>query len=242
MLKEMINGLVDIIYPKICLVCKKNLKAKSSRDNLVCLDCWTKIKRNLPPFCFFCGRHLDAVNSFKNVCFGCTKKQLHFDRAFSPCVYEGAIKKLIHEFKYKGKDYLGPTLSSLMTEFIKEYPLLVDYIDFVIPVPLYKTRLREREFNQAEVLSKSIAVEFKKHLLNNHLIRHRPTKTQTELEEKDRFVNVKDSFSVKEKESIKGKNILLIDDVLTTAATSSEAAFTLKNAGANIVFVMTLAN
>jgi len=167
---------------------------------------------------------------------------LHFNRAFSPCVYEGAIKNLIHEFKYKGKDHLGRPLSKLMTDFIKEYNLATDCLDFIVPIPLHKTRLREREFNQAEILAKHIAEEFKKDLLSDCLIRHRHTKTQTDLENNQRLLNVKGSFSVNRGRDLKGKNVLLVDDVLTTGATSSEAANVLRSAGADIVFVLTLAN
>jgi ComF family protein len=242
MLREVFGRLLDIIYPKICLICKKNLKNIQAIDNFICLECWRKIKRNLPPFCYCCGRHLDSKYFSKHTCPDCARRRLHFDRAFSPCVYDGVIKELIHEFKYKGKDYIGRILSSLMIEFIKEYNLPMDYLDFIVPMPLHKTRLREREFNQAEVLSNYIAEEFKKKVLTNHLIRNRATKTQVELEENQRLLNVKDSFLVKEKEYVKGKNLLLVDDVLTTAASSSEAALALKEAGANIVFVLTLAN
>ena len=242
MLGKRINALLDIIYPKSCLTCKRNLKGIPNIENSVCLDCWKKIKRNRPPFCYSCGRYLDNSRHTKHICPSCIKIPLCFDRAFSPCVYEGVIKDLIHEFKYKGKDYLGLPLSRIMIEFIKEYDLPMQFIDFVIPVPLHKTKLREREFNQAGILSDNIAKEFNKKVLRRHLIRNRPTKTQTELEDKERFTNVKDSFSVKEGPVIKGKNILLVDDVLTTAATSSEAASALKSAGAHIVFVMTLAN
>jgi len=238
----MLNGLWDIIYPRVCLACKKSLKDTPAIDNLVCGECWGKIKRNLPPFCYCCGRHLEKSNFNKHLCPKCIKTRLHFDRAFSPCSYEGVIKELIHEFKYKGKDHLGRALSRPMIEFIKEYNLPIDYVDFIIPLPLHKTRLREREFNQAEVLSRHLAGEFNKDVLNSALLRHRFTRTQTELEEKERLANVQGSFSVKEARFIKGKNILLVDDVMTTAATSSEAAGALKNAGANIVFVLTLAN
>lgn len=237
-----INGLLDIIYPKTCLICRRNLKGMTSIDNLVCAECWGKIKKNLPPFCYSCGRQLRREYLTKHICPRCVKRTLSFDRAFSPCAYEGVIKDLIHEFKYKGKDYLGPTLSKLMIDFIKEYNIPMQYIDFLIPVPLHKTRLREREFNQAQILSDYIAREFNKKVLGDNLIRHRHTQTQTELENQERFANVKGSFSVRENAAVKGKNILLVDDVLTTAATSSEAASALKNGGANIVFVLTLAN
>jgi ComF family protein len=242
MLRELISSLVDIIYPKICLVCKTDLKGLSSVDKLICRQCWSKIKRNIPPFCHSCGRHLESQDFNKHICPACIKNPLYFDRAFSPCVYEGVMKELIHEFKYKNKDYLGHTLSKLMTEFIKEYDLPMGDIDSIVPIPLHKTRLREREFNQAQVLSNYIAQEFNKDLRDKTLVRNRYTRTQTELETDQRLLNVRGSFSVIRKADMKGKNILLVDDVLTTGATSSEAACVLKNAGANIVFVLTLAN
>jgi len=129
-----------------------------------------------------------------------------------------------------------------MVEFIKEYNAPIDYVDFIIPIPLHKTKLREREFNQAEILSRHIAKEFRKCVLTDVLLRTRETKTQADLEMAERILNVRDSFSVTKHEQIRRKNILLVDDVLTTGATSSEAAKALKNAGANIVFVLTLAN
>lgn len=238
---NMISALVDIAYPRKCLVCKEKLHI-SSQDEPVCAKCLNNIKRNIPPFCSSCGRRLKKTNLIKNICPHCLKSRLHFDRAFSPFTYEGTIKRLIHEFKYKGKDYLGPYLSAMMVEFIKEYDLPINYMDFIIPIPLHKTKLREREFNQAQVLAEFIAKEFKKDVLRDVLKRHRYTKTQTDLEINKRLENVKGSFLVAAPQIIEGKNLLIIDDVLTTGATSSEAAAALKEAGANIVFVLTLAH
>jgi ComF family protein len=152
------------------------------------------------------------------------------------------IKELIHQFKYKNREYLDKLLARLMIDFIKEYDLPMEIIDLVIPVPLYTSRLREREFNQALLLSKEIALEFKKKLVYDNLVRLRNTRTQTRLKDSERLLNVRNSFALAKEKDIKGKNILLIDDVLTTAATVSEAASALKHAGANVVFVLTLAN
>lgn len=242
MLRGFVSGLVDIVYPRRCLVCKKDLRVRLGVDNLVCVSCWSLIKKNLPPFCSRCGRHLENASFNKKICPPCIKKNLHFDRAFSPCVYEGVIKNLIHQFKYQNKDYLGVALARPMAQFIREYRLPMEVIDIVVPMPLHQARHREREFNQAEVLGEDIAGEFRKTIACGALLRHRHTQTQTELEEDKRFANVKGSFRAKDERQIKNKNILLIDDVLTTGATSSEAALTLKEAGANIVFVLTLAN
>lgn len=145
-------------------------------------------------------------------------------------------------FKYNSKDYLGAPLSGLMIDFITEYNLPIDYMDLIIPIPLHKTRLREREFNQAQILGNYIAQKFNKEIANDALIRLRHTKTQTELDLDQRLSNVKGSFAVTGKINIKGKKILLIDDVLTSGATCSEAAYALKNSGASIVFALTLAD
>lgn len=241
MLRRFLQSLTDILYPKTCLACKSKV-SKVTDEDLICKKCYSKIEINLPPFCFSCGRHLEKNNLNKNICPACVRNRLHFDRAFSPCIYDGVTKKLIHEFKYKGRDNLGKPLSQIMINFIKEYNLPLNYLDFIIPMPLHKTRLREREFNQAEILSMHIAREFKKDLVKDMLLRHRQTKTQTGLKNKERFLNVAGSFMVDNRINLREKNILLVDDVLTTGATSSEAALTLKNAGAQAVFVLTLAN
>ncbi|MCX5698015.1 MAG: ComF family protein [Candidatus Omnitrophica bacterium] len=242
MLRKIIGGLADIIYPKRCLACKAPLAGAASGDHYVCSKCWGEIKKNVPPFCSRCGRHLKKNNLAKNVCSGCARSELHFDRAFSPTLYEGTIKKLLHEFKYKGKDYLGATLTKPMLEFITEYRLPMEYMDLVIPVPLHNSKLREREFNQAHILGSHIAREYKKEIRLDLLVRHRNTLTQTNLETGERLKNVKNCFSVTDGTAVTGKNILLVDDVLTTGATCSEAALALKNAGAGIVFALTLAN
>lgn len=237
-----INTLIDIIYPKICVTCKKALKNKGSVEGIVCLECWSKIKMNVPPFCHSCGRHLEKKIISKNICPQCSKAYFHFDRAFSPCAYEGVLKELIHEFKYKGKEHIGPALSKLMVDFIKEYNFPINHIDAIIPIPLHKTRLREREFNQSEILSRHISSVFNKDLLPKALVRQVDTKAQIDLQKDKRVSNVRDCFAVNTPQAIKDKNILLIDDVLTTASTSSEAAGILKKSGAKIVFVLTLAN
>ncbi len=237
-----IHGIIDIVYPKICHACKKKIPDLSI-DETICIECWAKIKKNTPPFCYSCGRKLTSHKKFlKNTCLDCIKKPLQFDRAFSPCLYEGVIKELIHAFKYKKNDYLGIPLARLMINFIKEYNLPIQFMDLIIPIPLYKTKLREREFNQAFILSGYLGAEFNKEVSAEKLLRNKNTKTQAELKNNERFSNVEKCFSVPQKNALKNRNILLIDDVLTTGATASEAALTLKNAGANIVYVLTLAS
>jgi competence protein ComFC len=241
MLRGLLKGLKDLIYPNCCLVCKNKISSTNQRQ-LICTNCWDKIEQNLPPFCASCGRHLTPEAIEKNACPSCFRVNFYFDRAFSPCTYTGVVKKLIHEFKYSGKDYLGKPLGKLMHTFIRNYQLPITHLDFLVPIPLHKSRQREREFNQAEILSQEIAQQFNKQVLTDLLIRVKPTKTQTELTFQERCQNVEKSFSVTKPELIKDTNLLLIDDVLTTGATSNEAARCLKEAGAKKVLLLTLAS
>ena len=243
MLRGLLKGLKDLIYPNCCLVCKNTIPP-ANQQQLICSGCWDKVEKNLPPFCASCGRHLDSQAIEKNACLNCSKYKVnyYFDRAFSPCAYTGTIKKLIHEFKYSGKDYLGKPLGKLMRTFIQDYQLPIEHLDFIIPIPLHKSRQRQREFNQAEILSQEVAGGFNKRVLTNTLIRVKFTKTQTELTFHERYQNVDKSFTVTRPELINNTNLLLIDDVLTTGATSNEAAKCLKKAGARKVLLLTLAS
>ncbi len=241
MLSGLLKGLKNLIYPNLCLACGDLIKTTPGQEH-ICAGCWGKIENNRPPFCATCGRHLDIEAIRKNSCPHCLNEKFHFDRAFSPCVYTGIIKKLIHEFKYNGKDYLITPFTALMNTFIRQYCLPIEHLDFIIPVPLHKSRQREREFNQAQLLSQRIANEFNKNLLSDLLIRNKAVKTQTELTLPERRRNVEGSFTVTKPDLIKDTNLLLIDDVLTTGATSSAAARSLKDAGAKTVILMTLAN
>ncbi|MFA4854679.1 MAG: ComF family protein [Candidatus Omnitrophota bacterium] len=241
MLRALLKGLRDLIYPECCLACKKSIHPNQGRD-FICTSCRDGIEMNLPPFCAYCGRHLDGLSLEKNICPGCLSIKFNFDRAFSPCKYSGTIKKLIHEFKYSGSDYLGRDLGKIMNNFIRAYDLPIEYMDFIIPVPLHNSRLRQREFNQAQILSEQVAGEFNKEVLAQVLIRNRMTKTQTGLDPQERWINVEESFCVTRPEMVRERNLLLVDDVLTTGATSSQAAKSLKESGARNVFLLTLAS
>jgi len=240
-IKGVLNRLLNIIYPKICIVCHNPLEINAI-DNLLCLDCWMRIKKNTPPLCTICGRQIRVIQITKSVCPNCQRQSFSFDRAFSPCVYEGIVRELIHKFKYQNKDYLSIPLARLLIEFISQYQINLNLFDMVIPIPLHKLRLREREFNQAELLARRVAEEFSLTLCSSNLWRKYHRQAQMELSDEKRWKNIKGCFSLRNPVEIKGKNIFLVDDVLTTGATCSEAASVLKASGAASVFVLTLAN
>ena len=223
MLPSMLKAVTGIIYPLHCLNCRQKLEP-AGNNYFICQSCLKKIIPSTPPFC------RETV-----------RERLYFDRAVSACAYEGIIQKIIHSFKYRHKIKLGGFLAGLMLDFIREYHLPLTQCDCIIPVPLSLTRLREREFNQAQIIAAQISESLQIPLLNNALTRVRHSRPQVELSREERLNNLKGAFAAEDKKVLTGKDILLIDDVLTTGATASEAARALKEAGANSVFVFTAA-
>lgn len=260
MFKRFFKTLKEIIYPRYCLLCHIRIALENQshgltppflrdsnslpreRAGLICRDCIEKIKLNSPPFCRKCGRKILKFDASRNICAECSKTQFYFDRAWASCSYEGVIKEMVHNLKYRNKIGLAKVLSRLMINFVSDYRLPLEACDCAIAIPLSLRKQREREFNQAEALADNISGYLGLKLLKNNLKRIRDTKSQTELEKSKRWKNIQDAFTVKEPNAVKDKTILLIDDVLTTGATASEAARTLKSSGANAVYVLTLAN
>jgi len=238
MLKKFLNNLINIIYPTKCLVCKKSISSSSAKK-YICDLCWDNIKKNTPPFCKYCCRHIE--NETYAVCKECRNKTFYFEQAFSACIYEGAIKELIHQFKYDDKDYLGKNLAELLIEFINTYRIPLKGFDFVIPIPLHPVKFRQREYNPALILAQHISQVFNLKVLNNVLHKIRNTVSQTKLDTQSRWKNVSNSFRVTS-QIIKDKSIILVDDILTTGATASEAARVLKLAGAKNITVLVLAS
>jgi ComF family protein len=162
--------------------------------------------------------------------------QVNFDSAYSFGSYEGTLRKLIHLFKYAKVESLAHPLSRLMLQAI---PLDLSF-DFVMGMPMHWRKRWERGFNQADLLARAIAKRRGLRLATN-LARKRYTKAQAALTEAERRENLKDSFCVRRPAQVRGKRILLVDDVFTTGATLRSAAAALKEAGAAHVTAVTLA-
>jgi ComF family protein len=188
-----------------------------------------------------------------HLCGRCIKKQMPFSSARSIGVYEGVLLDAIHRFKYNGKNSLSKALVKIMASAIgmqrhrniafekTSGAILSSSPDLIVPVPLHKTRLKERGFNQSLLLAKGLARIYHLPIDYLNLKRIRATDHQVNLKGKDRLVNVKGAFAVKDRDAFKGKKVLLIDDVYTTGATISECSKVLKKAGAKEVNVLTLA-
>ena len=210
------KNFLNLLYPLHCLSCQTALEAMNEFH--LCGRCITSINRNaMPPF------ELDDSRV----------------KAYSACLYDGALKELVHRFKYKGKTVLAKIFSKLMIDYIKDNPEIAD-VDLVTVVPLHKERLREREFNQSLLIANPISKEHSL-MLTNTLEKTRKTRYQNELLKGERTKNLEGAFSVSHSADIKDKKILLIDDIMTTGSTLRECAKTLLNGGAGSVKCFTLA-
>ncbi len=215
-IKVISKNFLNLLYPLHCLGCETPLEAMNEFH--LCGRCIASINHNaMPPF------ELDDLPV----------------KAYSACLYDGALKELIHSFKYKGKTALAGIFSKLMIDYMKENSEIAA-VDLITVVPLHKKRLREREFNQSLLLAGPISKKFAI-LLINTLEKTRLTRYQNELLKNERLKNLRGAFNVSPRADIKDKDILLIDDIMTTGSTLGECAKTLLSGGARCVKCFTLA-
>jgi ComF family protein len=227
-----INRFLRILFPEVCPLCKK--PSTDHKTAPICPLCWQTIQPYRGNICQRCGRPL--VSQVPSTCGECLKYEPAFKFVRSFGLYEGILKKAINLLKYHGIKRLSRPLSEILLE------IKMPQVEIVIPVPLHERRLRQREFNQSALLAKYVAKSLGTTLILDCLIKIRDTMPQVGLSAKDRKKNIKKAFEVKDEEIIKGKDIMLIDDVFTTGATVQECSKVLKKAGAGDIYVITLAH
>lgn len=232
-------NIINLIIPKGCLICQSTF-IKDVGDP-ICLKCWKKVVFSTGPLCPICGRpfpsRISLSKSPNYICGLCREKRPYFQRHIYIGSYGGVLSKAIRLFKYKKKVSLAYSLSYLLCRKIKDLP----EIDIIIPVPLYIKRLRSREFNQALLISGVLSLHLDRPVINNVMVKNRDTRPQVELNRQKRRVNIKDVFSITDRYLIKGKRVLLVDDVFTTGSTINECARILKKSGAYRIYAITLA-
>lgn len=232
---------LNFLFPEknICFICEDY--GSDIKENL-CSICKERFVFIGEQSCSICGRKLkESKNSPTNIrrCKECMRHPHYFTKSVSPLSYEGDIKRAIYDYKYNNKQHMYKLFSKLMVKSILENDL--EQVDLVIPIPLYIDREKRRGFNQAHLLAKSISKKLNIKLDNKSLIRSRHTKAQNKLDRNERIKNIKGVFALREKENIKQKKILLIDDILTTGSTVDECSKLLLENGADLVFVSTIA-
>lgn len=213
LLKKIKKFVLNLFFPKKCLGC-------GQADIYLCPTCFNKI---------------EIVPTYQ--------KQKYLDKLIAVTEYKNPlIRELIKSFKYHFVRELARPLGCLLIKALEKYWKFEDWKFIIIPIPLYAIRIRKRGFNQAELLAKEVSKHFNLPLKTDILKRIITTEPQANIkDEEKRKQNIKGVFALKPKYLVKGKSIILIDDVTTTGATLIEAAKILKKSGANEVWGLVVA-
>ncbi len=200
-----IKHLLDLFYPRLCVACGQN---RPSGDACFCLPCRLKLRPT--------DHHLHAENEFTQRFWGTTPVQagaaLFYFQKKSP------VQRALHQLKYKNQPEIGLQLGREMGRRLAQSELF-QQVDVIVPVPLHPKKARARGYNQSEKFAEGIAEIWGKRLETQALVRQIFSKSQTTMHRSERFANTESAFQVKLPKRLAGKNILLVDDVLTTGAT-----------------------
>lgn len=216
----------DLLIPPLCVGCQCRLEA-----GYLCSKCVKLTRRVKPPFCECCSHNFDGAITTEFLCPNCQDRPMHFSCAVASRHARGLVRNMIHDFKYNKREYLRRPLADWLADTLDDSRMTTTPIDALIPVPLHATRQRERGYNQAQLLAELIAADYHFPLLHS-LRRARYTQKQTSFDRAQRMENLHDAFVVSDNTSVKNKNLVLVDDVLTTGSTLNECARVLRQAGA----------
>ena len=231
-IKNITDKLLNTIYVKDIKCINCNCELDSDKKYCICDKCFSKIVYNNKLVCRKCGIKLFGDI---DICPRCIEESVSFKQAFSVFTYEGVMKDIVKQFKFCGKKYIGEYLSKFLYE--KFLTLNID-CDMVIPVPLHKKSFKKRGYNQTLELCKSF--EGILPIRIDILFKIKKTKEQAQLNFKQRSTNLEKCYFVENNQDIKGKTILLIDDIFTTGNTANECCKILKSNGAKAIYVLTL--
>ena len=263
--KRLMGTGLEALFPFRCIACQRlyrrdpPLRSRPEGDfshqsfkNLMsaylCPSCGERFQPIISPLCTHCGQPFVSRHGPDHVCGSCQRQPFRFQKARSAGLYQDVLRTLIHHYKYHGRVQLAGPLGGLLWQvFVAHWePRQIDYI---VPVPLHKKRLRGRGFNQAHLLVQSWPqltgareAGIERGRIAAHLLeRCRATAPQTGLNRHQREANVRQAFRLTRKQHVRGRHFLLVDDVLTTGATADACARILLASGAASVQVLTLA-
>jgi competence protein ComFC len=229
LIKEIGSGLLDLLFPAVCLGCGK------AEPLELCSDCQNKILPLKGKLCKICSNPID----FGKLCASCQNHPPAFIEAHVLSSYEGILRKAIITWKYEKHEVLTQPLGQMLANFVSALECLPE-LKIVTFVPLHPQKEKNRGFNQARELALILGKKFE--LRTEELLeRIRATRTQTQLTFTERKLNMQGAFRLKAGVQLKNKNILLVDDVMTTGATLQECAKVLKLGGAARVYTLVLA-
>ncbi len=216
-----------MLFPHTCLSCRSLLERN---EEVICTQC----RYALPQTSF----HLQADNELARKFWG--RIPLKYAFAYLRFIKKGTVQTLLHQLKYNGRQEVGEILGKWYGNELKKSNLAGEF-DLVLPVPLHATKLKKRGYNQCDSIAKGLAEGLEIGWDREILVRQKANISQTRKDRIERWENVADIFMLKEAEKIKNKNILLVDDVITTGATLEACSLALQNAGCKSLSIAGLA-
>ncbi len=234
----MLEYLINLLYPRRCPICGD---IASPRGSLACPSCKTKVKLIEEPRCKSCSKGLEFEE--QEYCYDCETKKYHYTYGISLWEYDEIMQKSIAAYKYKGRREYA---DFYIEEFIKYYADEIIKIDpdLIVPIPIHRSKLKTRGYNQAEVLSTGISKALGVASSPNLLLRDKKTLPQKQLNDKERLINLQKAFSFSNKEYKRLKRtinkVLLVDDIYTTGSTIEACTKILLDNGIKEVFFISV--
>ena len=204
-LRTYLDNFTSLIFPQLCAACQSSLVAN---EDIICTDCLY----NLP----FTNFHQQPDNIVARQFWG----KLKIEAAYALYYFNkgGKVQNLIHQFKYNGIQRIGNLLGDIAAKQLKQNPTFAA-VDYIVPVPLHKKRLKTRGYNQSERFAEGLALQLNAMVDVDSLIRTTATKTQTHKSRFARFQNMQEVFSIVDPDKLRNKHVLLVDDIITTGST-----------------------
>ncbi|MDB5030917.1 phosphoribosyltransferase family protein [Mucilaginibacter sp.] len=204
---------ISLLFPQLCPACGTDLMAN---EKIICTDCLY----NLP----FTNFHLQPDNIVAQQFWG----KINLEAAYALYYFTkgGKVQNLMHHFKYKGMHQIGNLLGNIAGGQLSKNKKFTT-VDYIIPVPLHKSRLKERGYNQSACFANGLASKLNTMVEDANLVRVKATQTQTHRSRFARFENMQEVFVVKDIERLRDKHVLLVDDIVTTGSTLEACAIPL---------------
>lgn len=234
----MLDLVLDMVLPQeVCCVCRKPGRYGSRHP--WCAECQEKMLalQCACSCCDVCGKYLESGAA---LCRDCNDHPPQFAIARAVGPYDESFRIVTKVLKFMGKKYLAPRMGDMMARRIQAEPRFMP-IDLIVPVPISKGGLKQRGFNQTELLGKQISKRLNIKMDAKVIYRVKDTPSQVELSREEREKNLLFAFEIKDHQKVYRKNILLVDDVYTTGSTGRECTRVLMNAGASRVCIITWA-
>ena len=230
------HALADLVYPPACTACG----IMTSGHRGLCAECWAGVRFIERPYCEVLGSPFSHDLGGGILSAQAIADPPPFDRLRSAAVHDEAVRNLVHGLKYRDRVDLAPMMAGWM---LRASDGAVEACDAIIPVPLHRSRMLSRKFNQAAELARHLGRVSGKPLLPATLLRVKRTEQQVGLGARAREENVRGAFAIARgrENDVFGKRIVLVDDVYTTGATVAAATRVLRKAGASDITVLTFA-